>query len=64
MRGHDKMVLFSENMLKSSCAMRFICLKYIHAGSFFCKKIFLIFFIKCRYACKFKVLTKLEKSLA
>ena len=39
------MVLFSEHMLKSLCAMRFICLKYIHAGSFFCKKIFLIFLL-------------------
>ena len=38
--------VFSEHTLKMSCAIRFICLKNIHAGYFF--------IIKCPYASKFK----------
>ena len=30
---------FSEHTLKSSCAMRFVCLQNIHAGAFFCNKL-------------------------
>ena len=38
--GHDKIIfVFSDHILKSSCAMRFICLKNIHAGAFFRNKI-------------------------
>ena len=48
LRPLQNIFVFSEHMLKSFCAMRFICFKNIDAGAFFV--------IKCPYARKFKVL--------